>query len=127
MLKVLPYNVKTWYRSDTALLTDRAVWCQERGCCSHEWFWSVAGRDDHRSEMLSGPGRASLPDRGRGADRAGHGGKTSRLRPALSMYRSTASRKRCILLLASITLFRRDQPLNVATVPTTCSRVGPSG
>ena len=53
MLKVLPYNVKTWYRSDTALLTDRAVWCQD-GDVQPRVVWAVAGRDDHRSEMLSG-------------------------------------------------------------------------
>ena len=65
MLKVLPYNVKTRYRSDTALLTDRAVWCQD-GDVQPRVVWAVAGRDDHRSEMLSGQvqiGRASCRER----------------------------------------------------------------
>jgi hypothetical protein len=52
MLEVLAYDVQTRCRSDTSLLADRAVGCQN-GNVQPGMMRAMAGSDDHGSDMFS--------------------------------------------------------------------------
>jgi hypothetical protein len=53
MLEVLPYDVQPRCRSDTSLLADRAVGCQNWNM-QPGMMWAVAGGDDHGPDMFRG-------------------------------------------------------------------------
>jgi hypothetical protein len=53
MLEVLPYDVQPGCRSDTSLLADRAVGCQNWNA-QPGMMRAMAGSDDHGPDMFSG-------------------------------------------------------------------------
>ncbi len=113
--KGCPTTYRPGTRGDARLLTDRAVRSQDREM-QPRVIRAIPSRDEHSSDVLSG--QVKSRDGVRHLTGRGRVGSTSPARPASSTYRSTASRKRCILRSASATVSSRSL-LNEATVPTT--------
>ena len=84
MLEVLTHDVQTRCRSDTSLLADRAVRRQHRHV-QPAVVWAVAGRDDHRPDVLAGKAQPRHRCRRHRTGLVETAGRTSRFRPALSM------------------------------------------